>query len=55
MIENILNKILIEDSTELTESLKKIGVTILNEDGEMKTMIEVLEDISRVWGEMEEE
>lgn len=54
MIEDVLNKILIEDSIELTESLKKIGVTILNEDGEMKTLSELLEDVSVAWSKMEE-
>lgn len=48
-IKDILNKILIENNIEIAKDLEKIGVTILNEDGYMKSLYKILEDVSEAW------
>ena len=53
-MKDILNKILIEDSIELSKSLEKIGITVLDKEGNVKALGDVLEEISEVWCRIDE-
>lgn len=47
ILKSELNKI--EDTDSMKNALKELGVSLYNEDSTIKTLIEILDELSELW------